>query len=161
MRVIELTRGQVAIVDDDDFDRVAQYKWQYIKSVKSDNGYATRMAYMGYREKRKVILMHRFIINASSNMEVDHKNNNGLDNRKENLRLATTSQNRFNRKTLSNNTSGVKGVIVDPEYPNKFVARISSNGKNKYLGRFTDIEKAREAYNNAALQLHGEFVNLN
>lgn len=100
--------------------------------------------------------MHRIITNAPLGTCVDHKNGNTLDNRRENLRLATTSQNSINQKLRRDNTSGVKGVYWDKKNK-KFKAQISLHGKAKSLGRFSTKEEAAYAYAVASEHLHGEF----
>lgn len=88
---------------------------------------------------------------------VDHINGNRSDNRITNLRLATISENGYNRKTPQNNTSGFKGVSF---HRGLWQAQISVSGKNKFLGRFASREEAAAAYGKSALQYHGEFANL-
>ena len=89
-------------------------------------------------------------------IEIDHSNNIKHDNRIENLRLATHSQNQFNTVKYKNNTSGYKGVYF---CQNKWVAEIKINGKKKYLGRYDTPELASEAYKSAAEEYHKEFAN--
>lgn len=88
--------------------------------------------------------------------KLDHKNTIRNDNRIDNLRLATTQQNGFNRGAQANNVLGVKGVCVRPG--GRFQAQISVNGRNTYIGMFGTIAEAAAAYKEKALQLHGEFV---
>jgi formate-dependent nitrite reductase cytochrome c552 subunit len=105
--------------------------------------------------------MHRLIINNNdSKMHTDHKNNNPLDNRRENLRICTNSQNQMNTKVQINNTSGFKGVVWN-KIAKKWVAQIKLNNKLKNLGYYINIKDAARAYNAAAIKLHGEFAKLN
>jgi hypothetical protein len=150
---IQLTKGMVAIVDDDCPIEILEYKWQY-----HPKGYAKRISTL--KGKKTGIFMHREIIGANKNEQVDHVNGDKLDNRKCNLRLCTNSQNQSNRKISKKNTSGFKGV--QPHVRNgKMVARITVNKKNIYLGLFDSAKDAAIAYNEAAIKYHGEFANLN
>lgn len=154
MRVIELTKGHVAIVDDEDFDRVAQYRWCY-----SGNGYAVRGTYLN--GKRKLQLMHRFILGLECDeKEVDHRSGNGLDNRRCNIRVGTKRQNAYNQTKKPCNTSGHKGVYLVKK-SGMYAAQIRIEGKNTYLGAFETAKEAAAAYDAAALQHHGEFACLN
>jgi hypothetical protein len=109
--------------------------------------------------------MHRLLVEVNLGQEVDHINGNGLDNRKENLRVCTKSQNLGNQKKTKlyggvATSSKYKGVSWDKRVQ-KWVAKIGINGKRVYLGLFEDEEKAAEAYNKAALEYFGEFALLN
>lgn len=156
MKVIQLTKGFAAIVDDADFMELAQYRWCY--SGKS-NGYAVR------RKKfpdgtAKLVYMHREIMGSPEGKEVDHRNRVRLDNRRENLRVSTHAQNCQNMGKFPSNKSGFKGVHFAKKNKN-WVAQISCNGKMTHLGSFKTPEEASLAYNAAASRLHGEFANLN
>lgn len=108
--------------------------------------------------------MHRIIVDATSDWLVDHKNRNRLDNRKENLRLATALQNVVNRaKSTSAKASQFKGVYIIPSSHRKkpWRARIRINGRHVSLGYFETELAAAAAYNQAALERHGEFAVLN
>jgi len=164
MKKIKLTQNQYTFIDDEDFDNLNQYKWfaHYCKSV--ENYYAER--HNNRKEKRPLILMHRIILNAPSNMEVDHINHNTLDNRKENLRICTKSQNHMNQKHRKNAISRYKGVnLAKKEYKNKvyqyWAAHIRINGKLVFLGHFKSEIQAAKAYDKAAKELFGEFALLN
>ena len=150
MKTIELTQGKVTIVDDDDFERLNQWKWRY-----NTNGYAIRS--ISRKPGKRTIRMHREIIGTPDGMETDHINCNKLDNRKENLRFCNRSQNEANRFKYNNNTSGRKGICWNKDRQ-KWVAQIQVNGKGVYLGRFTDIEDAAKAYEKAATEYFGEFA---
>jgi hypothetical protein len=154
---IQLTQGKVAIVDDDLFEYLNQWKWCACKI--SNRFYAIR----SYRlnSKKIFIYMHRLITNNNdSKMHTDHKNNNPLDNRIENLRICTNSQNQMNTKVQINNTSGFKGVTWN-KIVKKWVAQIKLNNKLINLGYYIDPIDAARAYNAAALKYHGEFAHLN
>lgn len=105
--------------------------------------------------------MHRQILRVEdSTVFVDHKNANGLDNQRNNIRTCTSSQNMSNRCAPKHNTSGYKGVV---KYANrsKFKAKIRVNGKDVYLGYFHSPKDAARAYNEAAVKYYGEFALLN
>jgi hypothetical protein len=157
MKEILLNHGKIAIVDDEDYDRLmAMGKWHY------NNGYAIRSApYKTSLGKwsSKTVFMHRIIMDAPKEMEVDHRWGDTLDNRKENLRLCTHQQNVCNR-IHSNNTSGFKGVSWHKR-DRKWQAKIKFNGIRLHLGYFNDKIEAARVYNAAALQYQGEFAKLN
>ena len=97
------------------------------------------------------------IMGEPDGLEVDHINMNPLDNRRENLRVATHKQNTFNTNKHSNNKSGFKGVSFDKN-AQKFRAKINIDGKRKHLGYFATAVAAYECYKRAAIQHHGEFA---
>ena len=155
MRTIPLTRGKVAIVDDEDFERFGGFKWYADKR----NAWYARRAF-GPRSHRKSVYMHRQILNAPPSLECDHINGNGLDNRRCNLRLCTRSQNNMNRHRSCGGSSRFKGVgRHNPR--NKWRAYIGDNGKLHHLGLFANEIDAAHAYDNAATELFGEFASLN
>lgn len=153
-KIIELTQNKYAVVDDEDYDRLRGLKWHYHSS-----GYAVH----GGNHYRKIskTYMHRLIINAPKNMEVDHINGDGLDNRKENLRIVTKAENAMNRSRSSkNNHSGFKGVSFYKRL-NKWQAYINKDRKFIFLGYFDAKIEAAKAYDTAAKQYFGEFAKLN
>lgn len=154
MKAIQLSKGMVAVVDDEDFERIAQYRWKFLKS-----GYAGRTIWLPGRVSSGV-LMHRVIMGAQKGEYVDHINENKIDCRKENMRLCTNAQNCANRGKNKNNTSGFKGVTWSKK-EKKWIAQIMVNRKHKRIGCFSTAEEAQAAYNTAALQLHGEFAHRN
>ena len=154
-RKIPLTQGKHAIVDDEDYEFLNQWKW-YV----SDKGYARRNAYIGDR-KQKTILMHRVINKTPDGMHTDHVNMNPLDNRKGNLRACSMSQNNMNRrKHGSFRTSSFKGVRFE-ERINKYRAVICIDGRQTHLGVFAKEEDAAKAYNDAAIVKFGKFAQVN
>jgi hypothetical protein len=104
--------------------------------------------------------MHVAIMKPQEGFEIDHRNLNKLDNRRDNLRIATRSQNKCNTPSRRDNKLGVKGVSFKIAN-NKFVAQIVVNGKKKHLGLFETVEEAKAAFDKAAIDGHGEFARLN
>mgnify|MGYP001617180464 CR=1 FL=1 len=151
IRLIHLPKDRYAIVDKDDYDELNKYKWQFC------NGYASRLEYV--EGKRKSVKMHRVIMGNPSN-DIDHINLDRLDNRKDNLRECIHDNNMHNRPKYRNNTSGYKGVSFH-KGGRKWAATIGYNSKLYHLGSFTTPEEAAEAYNIAAITLHGEFARIN
>lgn len=154
---VPLSRGQFAIIDSGDADRVLAHRWCAMRA-KNRRWYALRHSQSG--GKTQTILLHRFIMNAAPGLQVDHVNLDALDNRRCNLRMATQSQNLCNRQRTRVNKSGFKGVIWD-RWESKFRARISYNKVTYSLGAFATAEEAARAYDAAAKKLHGEFARLN
>jgi len=152
-KLIPLTQGQFAMVDDDMFDELMKYKW-YANKYHSGDFYAKRALWED--NKRKKIIMHRVIMNAPKEMVIDHINHNTLDNRKDNLRLCTIAENSQNSRTPKNNTSGYKGVSWHKP-TNKYRSKITVNKKIHYLGSFDCPKEAHKAYCTAAKKYHGEF----
>lgn len=148
-KLIPLTKGQSAIVDDADFDWLSQWKWCFI-AIKRHTGYAVRH---GSGNNKKLIYMHRFIMNAPDGVQIDHKNICGIDNQRSNLRFATVSQNNANTRPRGKH-SPYKGV-----YPQK-LKWIAVIGKTR-IGSFTSETDAALAYNQAAILQFGEFARLN
>ncbi len=158
MITIELTRGKVALIEDEDFERVSKFKWTSLYNPKNKKWYARRA--VGGRAKQITIYMHRFILNAPKGIQVDHINGDGLDNQKHNLRFATNAQNHQNQIRPVASKSGFKGVSFDKRR-NKFYARIGHNQQTTGLGYFQTAIEAARAYDEAAVKIHGEFARLN
>ncbi len=155
MKMIPLTRGQFALVDDEDFDWLSKYKWNL-----NSQGYAMTGIYCpGYAAYKGSIgrQMHRIILNVLPGFEIDHINGNTLDNRRANLRLCNRNQNARNRGVSRNNTSGFKGVTWR-EDRKRWVATIGFEKRKRTLGYFKDIKQAVEAYKNAEAKLFGDFA---
>jgi hypothetical protein len=152
MKEIELTQGKVAIVDDADFEWLNQWKWTY-----DGQGYAYRH---GPRPKRKYILMHREIMQTPKGLDTDHRDRNGLNNQRDNLRVCTFAQNQWNRKIQTSNTSGYKGVSWSA-YHRRWHAQIRTNNIQTHLGYFDTPEEAAKAYDEGAQIYHDEFAFLN
>ena len=157
-RVIQLTKGKFTLVDAEDYERLNAYRWLATFNPTSGHYYAHRTVRVG--GSTKTIIMAREIMGLSSadNITVDHRNPfETLDNRKSNLRLATSSQQAMNQRLSSRNKTGFKGVSWDKS-SRKFVAVIGLNNKLICLGRFLTPEAASEAYKQAAIEYHGEFA---
>lgn len=154
MKKIPLTQGKVALVDDEDFEELSKYKWHAHKQC-GGTFYAGRNQKLA-NGKYRYIHMHKEIMNTPDDMHTDHINHNGLDNRRENLRVCTSSQNMMNRLKHSNNTSGFKGVSFHSR-DKKWQAGIRLNTKRIHLGYFTDKLSAIMAYREACVQYHKEF----
>lgn len=154
MKTIKLTKGYEAIVDDELFDWLNQWKWNV-----RDCGVG-RYAQRTRPSDHTNLQMHRVILGAKPGEIVDHINGNGLDNRRCNLRLCSQAENTRNRKKSQLSRSKFKGVLWSESHQ-KWRARIAAGNRRVHLGWFlTEIEAAR-AYNYAALRLHGQFAKLN
>jgi hypothetical protein len=154
---IPLTQGKVAIVDAEDFEWLSQRKWQAEKH--RNTFYARRTS---YNPSKKNIKMHRLILNLKKGDAAvcDHKNRNGLDNRKENLRLVTIGLNNYNCKKYVSNTSGYRGVSWR-KCLNKWSVRIDSKGITVFCGCYRNLEQAASEYDKAAILLYGANAILN
>lgn len=148
--------GKYAIVDDYDYDLVAGYSWR--GAISGNVLYAhTDMLIDG---KWRTVRMHRLITQATPSQLIDHKNRDGLDNRRDNLRAATRRENRQNAKQMSDSTYKYKGVrLAKSRY--QYQATITVNGKRVALGGYRTQWEAARAYNDAAIKYFGEFAKLN
>lgn len=153
MKEIPLTQGFVAIVDDEDYSRVSQFKWYVMKRRRSVHAGRTIRRPDGGETTR---YLHKEILSTAA--RVDHRDGNGLNNRRENLRAATTKQNNqaFQLKR-KNTTSKFRGVSLNRR-DSRWWAQIQVNGKNRLLGRFTHEEDAARAYDKAAREHFGDFA---
>lgn len=147
---ISLPHGEIALVDDEDYERINAHKWHV------SSGYAVRRI----APLAPTIRMHREVLSAPENMQVDHINRNRLDNRRSNLRIATKAENLRNKVIYQNNKSGYRGVCWKTR-DKKWAAQININQKRKHLGFFSSAEEAARAYDKAAKEFYGEFAALN
>ena len=143
MKEILLTQGQTALVDDEDFEELNQFKWRVGWTPTIKSFYAIRDEKRG--NKYTTLRMHRQIMQFPLGLYVDHINHNTLDNRKENLRIVTARQNGQNRSGKT--TSKYPGVSWNKK-SNKWIVWIRFNNKSLYLGMFTDEIDAFNAYKN-------------
>lgn len=143
---VVLSNGRgVALVDDADYDRVSRHRWR-----RYGGDYAATDI------DGEAVYMHHFILGDTS--EVDHRDGNGLNNQRENLRPATRTQNMQNRAGWG--SSGFKGVSWFAQR-GKWRARIAADGREKTIGYFDTAEDAARAYDRKAVELFGEFARLN
>jgi hypothetical protein len=149
---VKLTQGYEAIIDAADVPLVDGRNW-HARKVRTVI-YASRTGYIG--GKPQYINLHRAIMGDPNGWQVDHEDGDGLNNRRNNLRLATASQNSHNRRINCNNKSGFKGVSWH-KHTSKWRAQIRLNYKTINLGYFTFPEDAHDAYCRASEQYHGEF----
>jgi hypothetical protein len=152
MREIPLTQSKVALVDDEDFNYLNQWNWCINKDVR------TLYAFKGKSQNsNKASSMHQLLVSVPEGMEIDHINHNGLDNRKENLRVCTHAENIHNQRTQNRNkTSQFKGVCW-MEKSKRWRARIKVNMEFIYLGSFISEIKAALAYDKASKKYYGDF----
>ena len=154
---ISISRGMTATVDDSDFNSVKDYEWYAVP------GYNTwyAMRWEGIRPQRKHVFLHRFLMGVSdSHVLIDHKNGNGLDCTRGNMRTCTRMQNTCNSVKQKSSAAGYRGVYRDKN-ENFYSAQIEVNGNKIRLGYFKTKEDAARAYNDAAIKHHGEFAKLN
>lgn len=153
---ITLTKGYEAVIDVCDAPLVGQYNWN--ANVDGGTVYAQRGAYAD--GVQKTTRMHRVLMGEPEGMEVDHRDGNGLNNRRSNLRIATKAQNQQNKGMAKRNSSGFKGVSW-AKRERKWQAQIRLNNKNYTIGRYRTPEDAHAAYCEASTRLHGEFARHN
>ena len=150
MRTIQANNrpDKVILVSDCDYEYLAQFKWNYRES---DTGITIRR-----KTYRKSIVMWREIMGFPVGLDVDHRNHDRLDNRRENLRVSTRSQNQANRSLNKRGTrTNIKGVRL---LRGKYEVTIGKDGKDIYVGRFDTVETAKLAYRAIAALYHGEFA---
>lgn len=156
MKLIPLTRGLFAKIDDVDFNSVSKFKWRSLKT-KYGKFYAVRSRYRDSDMRSDTIYLHRFIMGEPAGMDVDHKNNDRLDCQRLNLRVCTRRQNLQNRSgARKNSLSGVRGVCYH-RTRERWVAQIQVDGKNRTLGYFPSKELAAACYAEANKKYFGEF----
>jgi hypothetical protein len=143
---IQLTQGKIALVDDEDFEYLSQWKWHF------SNGYAARTVNIFHNK----IWMHREVMKTPPEMDTDHIDSNGLNNQKYNLRICTPSQNSRNRKKRKDIYKGV-GITAN----GKWQASLMKDGVYVLRKTFDTPEAAARAYDEAARKHHGEFASTN
>lgn len=151
IRYIALTRHMLSVVDEWNFEKLNARTWRADKRPTAHGRKFVARSNFG--------LMHRIILGISDpKIEVDHRNGDPLDNREENLRLATHAQNNMNVGVKTSRT-GYKGVEITRS--GRYSARIRENNRRHFLGTFSDPISAAKAYDTAARVLHGEFARTN
>ena len=157
---IELSQGLFCTIDAIDLDKVKGIQWYA-------NGHSRETAYAvghSYRDGKRIkIRMHQLIAPSEPGHVVDHINGNRMDNRRENLREATSRENSQNRKAERFSVSKFKGVFFAQDKPRSkpWYAEIRENGRRHFLGCFETEESAAHAYDDAAKKMHGQFARLN
>ena len=172
--IIESKHGTLTVLyDAEDHDKVSAHRWcvnkDYTKNkgkfyvttsiLHPDGGWYVRNG-VKIQRRRFALFVHRLIMDAPKGMHVDHINGNPLDNRKSNLRICTHAENSNNTGPRKNNTSGYKGVYW-AKRNKRWLAQITHNGKQVYIGHYKDKEEAARAYDAKAKEFQGEFAYLN
>lgn len=148
MKIIPLNKGKEALVDDEDFDMLSRYHWYC-----DVHGYVrTSTPYKMY--------MHRLIMNPPKNMQIDHSDNNRLNNQRSNLRICSESQNRMNAQLRKTSKSGYKGVSWTTE-KQRWKVQLRKDGKNVVSKYFQDKHEAARYYNQKAIEFFGDYAWLN
>ena len=145
-KLIPLGNNKFTKVDNEDFERLKDINWYYTKT--------------GYAHNKQLGKMHRYIMNPSKDMVVDHINHDTLDNRRSNLRICTIQENNCNTASREGASSHFKGVSFN-KLSGKYEAYITHKGLREYLGLYDTEEEAGLAYNKRAIELYGEFAKLN
>ena len=163
MKEIQLTQGKVALVDDEDYEELSKYRWVSYKRKHNGLYHAGRKIYKN--GDVTTIWMHREIMCPPVGLEIDHKDGNGLNNQRSNLRFATKIQNQQNRRKAGYRNgkptaSKYKGVWFRAGR-GTWAAEIRINKKKKYLGAYNSEAVAAKIYNDAATKYFGEFACLN
>jgi hypothetical protein len=157
-RRIGLTEGKYTLVDEADYYRLNNFYW-----IAKPNGKSfTAARFMGnYWSGSKIIYLHREIMNPPAGVLVDHKNGDALDNRRDNLRLATYAQNAYNKKKTRAKTSSRFIGVCFSKKTGKWTAYLRFEGKRIWLGQFDNEIDAAKAHDKAAIEYHKEFARLN
>ena len=146
-------------VDDADFESLSKHNWQAWRSRKDSTYYAVRNV-KDENGKRRIVLMHREIMNASKNQMVDHANRDGLDCQCLNLRFCNHSESNINKRSHKDSSSKYIGVSWFRR-DGKWKAQICLDHKNRHIGYYINEIDAAKAYNEKAKELHGEFATIN
>jgi hypothetical protein len=153
MQRIYFKTGEAVLVDDEVFKELKKYKWHKMKG-----GYAGRRHYFSYHPLSfKDVYMHNVVLNTPEGMEADHINGNGLDNRRNNLRVVTHAENGRNHKVRRDNVSGVSGVWYDKNRK-KWVAELMLCQKKVFMQRFVELSDAIKARREVEEKYFGLFT---
>jgi hypothetical protein len=156
MAVIKLTKGYETVVDDDVVEAIkALGRWCAL--LGPSTVYAVRSGSIKFNQPKRFIYLHRWIANAPRGINVDHRNGDGLDNRRDNLRLVNQSQNMANSIAVWGST-GCRGVYKT--HYGRFAARVKFHGKKIHIGVYSTPEEAAVAYEAKRVELFGEFAPL-
>ncbi len=160
-KLIQLTQGKYAKVDPEHYDWLRKYNWYAHKHKDSNTYYA--WSSKSIRGKHKIVVMHRLIMSAKEGEEFDHRNQDGLDNRKQNLRKCTSSQNKANVKKpkCRNESQSIYKGVCWHKPSSKWRAEITCKKKHYWLGVFDSELEAAETYDKRAKELFGEFACIN
>jgi AP2 domain. len=165
MKEVPLTRNKTALIDDDMYAYLTQWKWLYLEPRPGGSGYAARAVYHPITKRQKFIMMQNIVLPPPEGLRIDHIDLDSLNNQKDNLRICTRRDNSRNKRMPKRpkTISRFKGVY--PSANGKWVAVISftdDQGKHSsHLGTFTEDMQAARAYDAAALAIFGEFARLN
>jgi AP2 domain len=161
MKEVQLSKGHVALIDDEDLERVLKFKWHAHVDSKNEKVYAARSYYRKKGKEKQPSSMHRFLLGElNPKILIDHEDGDGLNNQKHNLRRSTPQLNQANKNIQRDNISGYKGVTWD-KVAKKWTASIGVDMKKLWIGRFSDKEIAAKAYDKAAIKHFGIFAVLN
>jgi len=150
--LVPLTKGKFATIDLEDVEQIGKYNWHmHVK------GYAIRTVRI--KKLCTIVLMHRLINQTPEKLETDHKDGDKLNNRKSNLRSATTAQNQYNQHKIRG-TSKFKGVHWAKNMKT-WKAKIRENGKHFVIGFFPTELEAAKAYDKKAAEIFGEYAKVN
>jgi hypothetical protein len=164
VKEIPLTRGRVAKVDDADFAELSRYSWRAVPHHSNPDMFIAAATIRDANGNWVNVLMHRMILGlTSADLQGDHRNHDTLDNRRENLRIASPQQNSFNRRSVRSSTVPFKGVYAHSGRPKSkpFKAEIRCRRERYFLGYYVVAEDAARAYDQKAAELFGEFAYLN
>lgn len=143
------------VIDNEDFNKIKNYKWRLYYDKNKNLKYV-----LTTDKNKKTLFLHRYIMNCPNNMIIDHKNHNGLDNQKNNLRICNYINNNRNKKKCKNSTSKYKGVYWN-KYHKKWEVSIKNKNEKKFLGYFNNEKEAAKKYNNYAILHYNEYAYLN